>query len=270
MLIFFLTLIAVPTVGFCASYIGMAKVINASIGGYTWGFTLDYSWPTAETPDQILPCYRTECFLGISTTIITPEHPDRAYSPQRAHTVVSYYKNELLSAVRARWIARFGASGNITEPGWTQSTDTPYLDSALACLQYWPYNTPYGSVGDNVPQSTCLSLTPPDVMCDSLPPLLFEFGTVASGRTSGLRLTQRQTLRCTNATSVTFRLVNDLKLTRTLTAHASVNGLSLDTNGVTLPVGRHTVPLDFVVTTTGDESDGGTYTASSVLIMEYK
>lgn len=216
-----------------------------------------------------LPCQLSYCYLGISVTIVTPAH-GRAYSPQNSLLMVTYNDGEMLSRVRARWIERHRGSGSAYEPNWAVGPDAPYADTGLGCMQYWPVWGGSSGVGINVPQTVCNAIPPPNVTCDSLPDMVFDFGTVPSGDTSGLRLSQQQSLRCSNATNVTLKLATDLKLTDMLYANVTVNGKPLDTHGVTLAVGRNTTPLDFVVTTNGNENTGGEYTASSVLIMEYR
>jgi hypothetical protein len=254
-----------------AAYIGNARFIPSNVPSIKYGYTLEYAWPTPELPDLNLPCRAQQCYLGIMVSLISPWTPNRDVDPSRQENAVTYTNGELLSAVRERWVNKNGPSGRVVEPVFIVEGYVPYLDSALGCMSYWPDRNAVGvSTGINVPQSVCGALPPPNVTCDSLPDMVFDFGTVHSGDTSGLRLSQHQSLRCSNATNVTLKLATDLKLTDMLTANVTVNGRPLDTHGVTLAVGRNTTPLDFVVTTNGNENTGGEYTASSVLIMEYR
>lgn len=230
-----------------------------------------FGWPTEDTPDIALPCVRESCWLGPSVTILTPfDNWQRAYNPHVSQLTIRYAKGELLSTVRARWVSQYGVTGTLNEPAWATSAGLPYVTSALACFQYWPNQT--GSeptVGINLPGTVCSTPAPPNVNCDSIPSMIYDFGTVAAGRTDNLRISQRHFLSCTNATNVTLKLQSALVLTRSLTANLSVNGRTIGPQGVTLDARGDSVPLDFVVTTVGTENTGGVYNASSVLIMEY-
>ncbi|CAI1936346.1 Uncharacterised protein [Serratia fonticola] len=272
--------VAVMPVAHCASYVsnGFLTAYPSSDPGRDpgLGMTISFGWPTAEEPDISLPCYdgRRGCWLGPVVTLDTPANP-RGYLPWDSQMTVQYVNGEMLSTVRNRWIKRFGISGTIEEMYWGTANEgtMPYLHTALGCFQYWA--TPGsgwndGSIGINLPGTQCGTLAPPNVTCESLPSMVYDFGTVAAGQTSGLRKSQRQTLSCTNATSVSLRLSSDLKLSQNVSAHISVNGRRLDTTGVTVPIQGNATPLDFVVTTNGNESDAGAYAASSVLIMEYR
>ncbi|CAI1044828.1 Uncharacterised protein [Serratia entomophila] len=256
-----------PSLG--ASYAYDAKIYPTDVG---YGATATFGWPSPEQPDRPLPCSNPigGCWLGPAVTLTV--NGEAALSrPDVAKMTVKYANRELLSSVRSRWIAKHGLVGTLDEPGWASRGDEPYFGTARACFQYWPdYRNGTYTKAVNLPDTACSTPTPPDVKCDGLPSMVYDFGTVAAGRTDSLRIRQRHILSCTNATSVTFKLQSDLVLSRSLTAHIDVNNQRIGPGGVTLPVHGNSVPLDFVVTTTGTENTGGSYNASSVLIMEYK
>jgi hypothetical protein len=264
--------ILLPSFVQSAAYIGNARLIPSTAPTFIYGYTLEYAWPTPELPDIRLPCRAPRCYLGIMVSLISPISPQREVDPTEQVNMIEYTDGELLSAVRERWVTKNGPSGRVVEHHYVGPYFVPYLQSSLGCMSYWPDGRgPRGWLPFiNVPQSVCGAFPPPNVTCSSLPSMVFDFGTVPSGATSGLRVAQRQSLSCANATSVTLKLDTDLKLTDMLSATVTVNGEPLDTHGVTLAVGRNTTPLDFVVTTNGNENTGGEYTASSVLIMEYR
>lgn len=238
--------------------------------GSMYGVDIDYAWPTEEPGNNVLRCYTGKCYLGVA--VLFDPGIGFVYNPS-AQTVgmLTYRDRETLSSVRSRFISRFGISGHYNISNWSDAMNRPYFDTAHACFQYWPYNRDgTNTLGVNLPDTACGNLAPPDVTCESLPSMVFDFGVVRSGATSGLQLTQQQTVQCTNATNVTLKLLSGIKLSRTLTANMSVNGRTLDPTGVSLEINGNTIPLDFVVTINGNENTGGEYTASSVLIMEYR
>lgn len=234
------------------------------------GVIFNAGWPSIDQPDVALLCRTGQCYLGAIVTIERDGAPVPTY-PVASVNTVTYVNGELLSVVRQRWVAKNGTIRTVDEPNYGYpSSILPWTSTARGCFQYWPNFNNNATVGVPLPGTVCNTPAPPDVSCESLPSMIYDFGTVAGGSTSGLRLLQRQTLSCTNATNVTLKLATDLKLTDMLTANVTVNGKPLDTHGVTLAVGRNTTPLDFVVTINGNENTGGEYTASSVLIMEYR
>lgn len=231
---------------------------------------VSHGWPTAEVPDIHLPCNNGHlCYLGPSVTMINP-WGNRTYYPAADGLSVTYAPGELLSAVRDRFIRKNGANGVHTIGRWYDVASLPYVSTALACFQYWPnFATSVYTVGVNVPNTVCSTPSPPNVSCDSIPSMVFDFGTVTAGRTDNLRLRQQRTLACSNATSVTLKLLSTIVLSRTMTANLTVNGHALGPAGLTLAATTSSVPLDFVVTTAGTENTGGSYNASSVMLMEY-
>ncbi|CAI1543592.1 Uncharacterised protein [Serratia fonticola] len=242
---------------------------------YLWGtdilgVRLNAGWPTEDVPDVELPCYLQEqCYLSADATLgyfgVTPNRPSTQPN------AVMYRNGERLSEIRKRWIAKNGVTARVDNPYKSvYDPDVSYEGKGDACFVYFPF-TNGGNLtsGFPLPGTVCNVPAPPTVTCDSLPSMEYDFGTAIAGRTSGLRMTQRHTLSCTNATNVTLKLGMDLRLTGLLTAQMSVNGRPVDTNGATYRVTGPATPLDFVVTTSGIETAAGDYTASSVLLMEY-
>jgi hypothetical protein len=252
-----------------ASYAQEGRIFPVPDG---YSLFVTFAWPTPEYPDIPLRCnYNDECWLGPSVTMAIPGW-NRTYNPEASKLAVRYRNGEMLSSVRTRWVSKYGTTGTMQEGYWAAGNVEPYLSTALACFQYWPDFGVGGqryTQGVNLPDTVCSAPTPPDVTCDSIPSMVYDFGTVAAGRTDSLQMRQRHNLSCTNATSVTLKLQSALVLTRSLTANMTVNGRALGPAGVTLAANGNSVPLDFVVTTTGTENTGGSYNASSVLIMGY-
>lgn len=238
---------------------------------HTYAVDLEYAWPSTEYPDFALPCRNpVRCWVGPSITLLYlgNRHPTQ---PEASPLTVPYVHGEKLSDVRTRWVERFGTSGTTVLRKWfSKGTWGQDLRTALACFQYWPdHRVDSATYPVNLPDTVCFSPAPPEVTCDSIPSMEFDFGTVPAGRTDSLEFRRREFLSCTNATSVTLKLLSALVMSRSLTANIYVNGRRLGPNGVTLGVDGNIVELDFLVTTTGTEHAGGSYNASSVLLMEY-
>lgn len=228
-----------------------------------------------------LPCNATpgvnRCGLGVEISYYSELFGARVVGAtrfDRGGGWVTYEDGELLSAVRQRFISNNGVSGRqFTNPLGGELDVLANISSIRGCFTYRPYpalESGWTVMGIPLPGTVCGTAVPPDATCDSLPTLNYDFGTVKSGETHRLTMSQRQTLNCTNTTAVTIKLVSALRLSESLSAQMSVNGMALNANGVTLKMVGDSMPLDFVVTTVGSETGAGVYTASSVLIVEYK
>lgn len=243
--------------------------------GYTWvkpvGFIsaqLQWGWP-AETDRSVICNEAGGCIVTVG-----PWDP-RGGPPYGGINNPTWMTQRITVPMGTRtvdafeaWTKIHGRSGESTQsPMWAAINDlttTCYGFQVFDGTSAGPYRT-----GRLLPGTTCGKVPEPTRRCDDLDALLFDYGTISSGQGNGERLVLQRELRCSNVSSVSFRLASPLRLSSTLTASLSVNTKPITTSGVTLEIKGGSTPLVFTSTLSGTEKRGGNYTASSVMIMEF-
>jgi hypothetical protein len=232
------------------------------------GMRYDFSWYDEPNPDYKPPC-RSNCFLGPAPRDMWLDK-ESVYNPQSAKSAIPFTRGDTLGDIRKRYIERFGVSGSVNEPFWGYVIQIPEINWDTICIEFQTWETAGYSRGRTVPGAVCGRVSPPNVTCTPLTDMAFNFGTISAGTSSGLRRTVSQRVSCSNASSVSLRLVTPLRLSARTEANLTVNSRSVDTFGTSFDIIGDGLDLTFEATLVGNETVGGTYTASSVLIMEYR
>lgn len=232
------------------------------------GMRYDFSWYDEPNPGYKPPC-RSNCYLGPAPRDMFFER-ETTVNPAASGVVVPFTHGETLGEIRKRYIARFGVSGTTLSKFWTTTNYLPEINWETICMEFQTWETAGYTYGRTVPGAVCGRVSPPNVTCTPLTDMAFNFGTISAGTSSGQRRAVSQRVSCSNASSVTLRLVTPLRLSARTEANLTANSRSVDTFGTSFDIIGDGLDLTFEATLVGNETVGGTYTASSVLIMEYR
>jgi hypothetical protein len=220
-----------------------------------------FSWDSVSN-EMLIPCSVSVCYLGVSSEIGSQQHP------RIDEYVVPYVNGEKLSIIRERFISKVGVAGDVKRSKWLHANNFWNSGQATTCFRYYPDANEF-RWGVVIPGTACAKPGPLNVTCDPLTDMLFDFGTVSPGMTSGLQISSRQMLSCSQIVNFSLKLISsDFKLSQTMTADMTVNGMKVDSQGFKLKTSSRDTPLDFVMTIRGNEVNGGVYSASDVLLLE--
>ncbi|CAI0925951.1 Uncharacterised protein [Serratia proteamaculans] len=225
-----------------------------------------YGWPSA-TSKRLSCTGGGRCYLGVGSMA-----PGRGgvMNPGQGTGRIEYQDGENLTAVRARWVRQFGATGTINEDPWTSANPAlPPIDWDNICVgfQYWPEGT--GTPGILLPESICGRAPPPTKHCDALPDISFDYGALSQQSVIGAQMSQKVRITCGGVQSVSLRMLQPIQLGPDLTSEIQADGKVLGPAGATYNVsqtGREFVFTSTLVGTVGSIS--GRLSASSVLMVE--
>lgn len=244
-----------------ATVISTWAVPRGTSAEYEWG------WP-AEFDGSVICTTPSGCIITVGSWDPNGSYPHGGINnPNDMNQRVTVSVGSRTVDAYEAWTRRYGKSGNLTQdPMWplgARLTTTCYGFQVFDGV-----DTNYRT-GRLLPGTVCGRVPEPNQRCEDLDALVFDFGVMASGQVNGKRLLLPRELRCTNTSSVTFRLASTLSLSSSLIASLTVNEKPLTTSGVTLEVKGGSTPLVFTSTLSGTENRGGNYMASSVMIMEF-
>lgn len=251
--------------GSATSWAGYGKIFKT--GNYA-SITFTFGYPSEENPDFQLPCASDRCYAGVG--LFSTGFGGFVFPSRAPESTVFYSNKARLGVVRDALVRKLGVSGEVTVAAWTRWDMLPIVDWDTLCagFLYWPEGAGWPS---QIPGSVCGRISPPDVTCDAIPNLEFDYGTVSAADADGLRLTKDVRLSCSNVQSVHVRLVSPLTLSPTLAANFFVDGLVVDAIGVSIDVPSTGRNVSFSTRLTGTASGStGWMSASSILILEFQ
>lgn len=188
-------------------------------------------------------------------------------TPQNMVNTITYNASTPLFELQRKFATKNGYGGSYYDENWMTPGIPIAWGNICVGLQYWSMGT--DKPGVVVPGSSCAVVPPPNVTCSPVGDMVFDYGTVSPTVLDGITRDEGQTITCTGAVSVRFKLTSDLILTPGLTADLSVNGAPISMTQIEVPVQNGVNQLNFRSVLRGRTDVVGDVVASTVMIMEY-
>jgi len=229
------------------------------------GYAGQFIWENEISNTEVLCTDRDGCSLAICH--YSPAEYEMCINPSAAYTRVFIPFGARIQEARNIFVQKNGVAGD-----W--STFTPLLTYPETCfgLIVWQGRGNGNRSGKVLPGSYCGKIPPPNLTCDLLGDVIYEYGSVAGHTVHGMAQTQNLSLTCTDTANITLTVPGEggIIMGGGVTSQLFVNDTALS-SGVRLTVsaGAQHIPIKSVLHSPAEPKPGH-YEGSSVVVLGFQ